>query len=276
MFHVDHGVGVKIQHSFPQQLQGFVQTKSGLTGREAGHEDVQVGRDRIVFDSVLVMDFHPGVVEHPHVPHVVLVAVHELLKLHGVDEFQDLDLVGALSKLPRHGIQHHLGQGAQPRVVCDLLIPQENPLLLHPVGPTTGFFLDLEPRVYIVLEQPLARFAKVPDLVDVLDLVAHGHSFLEVGCAPYTSQSPLVVRMRTPVGSLQGSFRHFVFHTARAQEKGQFLPLTVWQHRMVQLARWQHFTLDHTKIGRDVCVTRLGDELRMVFWVDGCFVHLRV
>ena len=182
------------------------------------------------------MDFHARVVEHPHEPHVILVAVQELVKLHGVDEFQDLDLVGALSELPPHGFQNHLGQGEQPGLVCDLVILEEKPLLLiiladvllslgliisHPVGPTTGFLLDLEPSFHIVLEKPLAGFRKVPDIVDVLDLVAHAHRFLEVGCALYTLKSPLAVCMRTPVGSLQGLFGHFLHIACTKGEKGK-------------------------------------------------------
>ena len=159
------------------------------------------------------------------------------MKLHGVNEFQDLGLVEALSARPPHGIQHHFGQGAQPGVARDLVILQERPLLLiiladvllalgfivsHPVKPTTGILLDLERSVHVVLEEPLERFTKVPGLVDVLYLVAHGHGFLEVACAPYTLQSALVIRMRTLVGSLQGSFGHFVLHTACAQGEVNF------------------------------------------------------
>ena len=149
-------------------------------------------------------------------------------------------------------------------------------IVSHPVEPTTGFLLDLEPCVDIVLEQPLARFKKVPDLTVVLDLVSHGYGFLEVGCAPYTLQSPLVVRMRTPVGSNQGSFGNFVLQKACTQGEGQFSCITVRQHGMVRLKRLQHFKVDHAKIEGVVCVTRLRDELRMAFLVEGCLVYPRV
>ena len=135
--------------------------------------DVQVGQDGIIFDFVLVMDFNLGLVDHPHVPHVVLLAVQKLLKLHRVNELSHLGLVGALSELSPHGIQHHFGQGAQPRIFLNVVVLQQYPLALvvlanallalgfivsHPFGPTTAFLLDLQPCVYVVLEQPFARF----------------------------------------------------------------------------------------------------------------------
>ena len=39
----DDGVRVVIQGTFPQQLKGGIESESGPTGRERGHEDVQVG-----------------------------------------------------------------------------------------------------------------------------------------------------------------------------------------------------------------------------------------
>ena len=39
----DDGVRVVIQHTFPQWFEGGIESKSGPTGGETGHEDVQVG-----------------------------------------------------------------------------------------------------------------------------------------------------------------------------------------------------------------------------------------
>ena len=45
---------------------------------------------------------------------------------------------------------------------------------------------------------------------------------------------------------------------------------------MVQLTRGEHLTLNESKVGIDVCVTWLRDELGMTFEVDACLVDPRV
>jgi len=52
--------------------------------------------------------------------------------------------------------------------------------------------------------------------------------------------------------------------------------MTVRQHGMVEVTRRQDTALDETKVEVDVCVTRLGDETRMLFGVDARLVHPRV
>ena len=53
-----HRVRVEAQDLFPQQLQGLVEVEPGPTGGEAGHEDVQVGRQRLAVVLFGVVDFH--------------------------------------------------------------------------------------------------------------------------------------------------------------------------------------------------------------------------
>ena len=53
-----HRVRVEVQDLFPQQLQGLVEAEPGPTGGEAGHEDVQVGRQGLALVLFDVVHFH--------------------------------------------------------------------------------------------------------------------------------------------------------------------------------------------------------------------------
>ena len=70
-----HQVRVEVQDLFPQQLQGLVEAKPGPTGGEAGHEDVQAGRQGLAVILFGVVHFHAVFGQSADVPDVVLVAV---------------------------------------------------------------------------------------------------------------------------------------------------------------------------------------------------------
>ena len=101
-------------------------------------------------------------------------------------------LVQTLSKLAPHGIEHHFSEGTQPRVVFDFLVLQLDAFMLEvlskvlltfgfvftdPGWPPAGFLLDLQPGVHVISEQSFTRLVKMPDLIDVQDVVPQVHRF---------------------------------------------------------------------------------------------------
>jgi len=51
-------------------------------------------------------------------------------------------------------------------------------VLPDPRWPPTGFLLDFQPSVDIVAEEAFTRLVKMPDFVDVLDLVPQVNGFV--------------------------------------------------------------------------------------------------
>ena len=145
-------------------------------------------------------------------------------------------------------------------------------VVAYRLGPTTGFLLDFQPGVEVVLEEALTGFVKLPHLIDVLDLVAQLDGFLQFGGAPRTAQGAFIVGVCALVRSLQGRFGHFFFDTSGKERKGKLAGVTVRQHGMVQFTRGEDSTLVDTKVNVDVRVTRLRDESRMTFGVDARLV----
>ena len=119
-----HRVRVEVQDLFPQQLQGLVEAESGPAGGEAGHEDVQVGRQGLAVVLFGVVDFHAVFGQGADVPDVVLVAVQKLVEGLWVGKFPHLHFVLALTKFAPHGVEHHLGQGATSGIVLHLVVIQ--------------------------------------------------------------------------------------------------------------------------------------------------------
>ena len=119
-----HRIGVKVEDLFSQQLQGLIEAEPRPTGGEAGHEDVQVGRQGLAVVLFDVVDFHAVFGQGADVPDIILVAVQELVEGLRIDEFSDLDLVVALAKFAPHGVQHHLGQGTLSGIAIDVVVIQ--------------------------------------------------------------------------------------------------------------------------------------------------------
>ena len=198
----------------------------------------------------------------------------------------ELGFVEALAKLAPHGIKHHFGQGAEPFILLDVVVLQLDAFLFEVVfdvglffffgvdslGPSTGFLFDFQPGVDVIFEEPLAGLVKMPDLVDVLDLVPELDGLGQFRAAPCPRQDPLLVRMAALDGSVPGTFGHFVLHTRCTEGKQEFAVMAVRQDRMVQFTGRQDLTLDETKVLMDVGVTRGGDETRMSLRVDTVFV----
>ena len=236
------------------------------------------------------MDLHQVVVDDRDVSYVQSTGIQETVESLRVVKGLELGFVEPLSKLAPHGIEHHFGQGAEPFIHLDVVVLQLEAFLLEVVfdvllffffgvdslGPPTGFLFDFEPRVDVIFEEPLAGLVKMPDLVDVLDLVPELDGFGQFRTAPCPRQDPLLVRMDAFHGSVPGTFGHFVLHTHCTEGKQEFAVMAVRQDRMVQFTRRQDLTLDETKVLVDVGETRGGDEGWMSLRVDTGFVDPRV
>ena len=167
------------------------------------------------------------------VAHVQAIGIQETVKALRVLKGLDLGFVEELAKFTPHGIEHHFGQGAEPFIHLDVVVLQPDAFLLevilnvflflvfgvHSGGPSTGFLFDFQPGVDVIFEEPLAGLVKMPDLVDVLDLVPELDGFGQFRTAPCAGQDPLVVGMAAFGGSVPGTFGHFVLHTRCTEGK---------------------------------------------------------
>ena len=237
------------------------------------------------------MDFDHGVVDDEHLVHIQSVGIQETVKGLGIAKLLDVDFVETLSELAPHGIEHDFGQGAQTRIVFDLVVLQLDALVLvvlanvlltfgfvvpHPRRPPAGFLLDFQPGVDVLSEEPLTGLVKMPHLVRVLDLVPQLHCFLQFGATPRAGQSALLVAVGALGRSLQRMFGHFFLGASSTEWKGEFTLMAVRQHGMVQFTQGEDSALDDPKVDADVGVTRLRDEARMSFGVHAGFVDPRV
>ena len=262
----------------------------GPTGGEAGHEDVQVGRQRLAVVLFGVVHFHAVFGQGADVPDIVLVAVQELLEGLGLGRFPHLHFVVALAKFAPHGVEHHLGQGATSGIVLHLVVIQVDAFPSRVVvevfrlaflGPTVGWppaglFFDLQPSIDVLGEEPLSALGKMPHFVDFQYHVALLYGFVQFGGAPGARQRSLWVGVRTLPGlSVQGSVQ-LVFHAGPTQREGQFVPGAIGQDGMVQAGGRLHGTFGQTKVGMEVHGVGGVDELWVPHRVAGVLVHPRV
>ena len=181
------------------------------------------------------------VIDDGDVAHVQSTGIQETMEGLRVLKGLDLGFVEALTKFTPHGIEHHFGQGAEPRILLNLVVLQLDAFLfevvfdvllflgfgVHSSGPPTRLLFDFQPGVDVIFEQPLAGLVKMPDLVDVLDLVPELDGFDQFRTAPRPRQNPLVVRMAAFGGSVPGTFGHFVLHTRCTEGKQEFAVMAV-------------------------------------------------
>ena len=115
------------------------------------------------------------------------------------------------AELPPEAVEHEFGGSFTSGIFLDetgievdafffLVSSDVLGFVLRRDGPSrvaSGFLLDLEPRVDVILEQsPLALlWREVMDFVDFDERVSHGNSFLEFGGAPGPSKGALFVRV---------------------------------------------------------------------------------
>ena len=99
------------------------------------------------------MDLHYVVIDDGHVVYVQSTGIQETVKALRVLKGLDLGFVEALAKLAPHGIEHHFGQGAEPRVLLDFVVLQLEVILdiflflcfcVHSGGPPTSLLFDFQ------------------------------------------------------------------------------------------------------------------------------------
>ena len=119
------------------------------------------------------------------------------------------------AKLAPEAVEHEFGGSFASGIFLDETGIEIDPFLflvsgdvlsfvLSRSGPSriaSGFLLDLEPRVDVILDQsPLTLLGwEVMDFVDFDERVSHGNGFQEFGGAPGPSQGALFVRVWTAV-----------------------------------------------------------------------------
>ena len=151
----DDGIGVGIENPRTEMIEGAVEMKSGMTGGETGHEDIEIGRIRFAVVLHLVVDFDPFFGDGADPAHVVSAAVQELPEIGRIDKFFDLCLVGLLPEFTPHGIQHEFRQSTLTGVLANIGMMENNVFAFVPssdmfalevscgavLGIPAGFFL---------------------------------------------------------------------------------------------------------------------------------------
>ena len=153
--------------------------------------------------------------------------------------------------------------------------------LLGSAGPTrvgSAFLLDLEPRVDVLGEElhAASRVGKMPDFVNGQNRVPLFHGLDEFGGAPGPAQSALVGGVGTVAALFEERFAHLGLHALGAQGKGEFAPVAIGQHGMVQLEGRENVHLCQSKVLSNVSVAGVGQDLGMPDGIGHAFVDPRV
>ena len=144
------------------------------------------------------MGLHQVLIDDGDVAHVQSAGIQETMEGMRVMKGLDLGFVEALTKLAPHGIEHHFGQRAEPRVLLYFVVLQLDAFVfevvfdvglflvfgVHSGGPPTRLLFDFQPGIDVILEEPLTGLVKMPDLVNVLDLVPELDGFGQFRAAP--------------------------------------------------------------------------------------------
>ena len=144
------------------------------------------------------MDLHQVLIDDGDVSYVQSAGIQETMEGLMVMKGLDLGFVEALTKFAPHGIEHHFGQRAEPRVLLDFVVLQLDAFVfevvfdvglflvfgVHSGGPPTRLLFDFQPGVDVIFEEPLTGLVKMPDLVNVLDLVPELDGFGQFRAAP--------------------------------------------------------------------------------------------
>ena len=285
-----HRVRVEVQDAFPKQLQGLVEAELGPTGGEAGHEDVQVGRQGLAVVLFGIVDFHAVFGQGADVPDIILVTVKEVMEGLGLSKLPDWYLVMALAKFSPHGVEYYLGQGTTSGIAIDVVVIQVDAfpsrVVVEVLGlaflgrtagwPPAGLFFDFQRSIDVLGKETLSALGKMPHLVDFQHHVALLHGSVQFRGAPGARQHPLLVGVRTLPGLIVQGSVELVFHAGPAQWEGQFIPCAIGQDGMVQAWGRQHGTFGQTKVRMEVHGVGCIDELRVPDGVAGVLINPRV
>ena len=100
-------------------------------------------------------------------------------------------------------------------------------IVAHIIWPPTGLFLDLEPCVHVVFEEPSVSGREMPHFVYADDCVSLLNSLEEFWCAPGPYKLAFRICVSTDRSTLQKGFGHFLGHAGGTERKGEFAGVTV-------------------------------------------------
>ena len=273
----DDGVGVEVEDLFLQPVEVLVQLESGVTGGEGGDEEVDASVVGLVVSGIGVDYFQGGGVADPHRVNVVGGIGAEMEEMRGGGDDLGGGLAQVFAEFTPERVEHEFGRGFPPGVLDEALRIEADVLpfavgldvllfLRGSAGPTrvaSGFLLDLEPGVHVPGKEPRAtlRFGKMPDFVDRQNRVPLFHGLDEFGGARGPAQSALVGGVGTVPALFEERFGPLGLHALGAEGKGEFAPVAMGQHGMVQLEGRENVHLGQSKVPRDVGVAGVGRDL---------------
>ena len=94
---------------------------------------------------------------------------------------------------------------------------------------------NLEPSIHVVGKESLFALGKVPDLVDIDELIPEFEGFQDLGGAPGSMHCALLWGALTETRFLQQRFSHLFLHTGSTEGKSELALVLVWQEGMVQV-----------------------------------------
>ena len=100
-------------------------------------------------------------------------------------------------------------------------------IVAHITWPPTGLFLDLEPCVHVVFEEPSVSGREMPHFVYADDCVSLLNSLEAFWCAPGPYKLAFRICVSTDRSTLQKGFGHFLGHAGGTERKGEFAGVTV-------------------------------------------------
>ena len=182
-----------------------------MTGGEGGDEDVDPSVVGLIVLEIGVDDFDRVVVDDSDLTYVVEGIGYDGKEMVSVVNSGGGGFEEIFTELAPEAVEHEFGGGFTSGIFLDETGIEVDAFLLlvsgdvlgfvlrrgRPGRVASGFLLDLEPRLDLILEQsPLALLGReVMDFVDLDEPVSHGNGFDEFGGAPGPSKGALFVRV---------------------------------------------------------------------------------
>ena len=194
----DDGVRVEVEDPFRGYFAESisVEFESCPAGGETGHEDVDVDLNGLFVVDLFVDKFDHLVVHDTKGLHDVRVVIQEFVESGGFRDGFDLTLVALLPVLAPETVEHNFGERPPTRIFLDVVGLKLDSFLvqvilnvlgpfvfivIHPLGPSAGFFFHLEKGVDVGGEHGVGIGGKMPYFVHVSNDVTSIDGFLEFG-----------------------------------------------------------------------------------------------
>ena len=182
-----------------------------MTGGEGSDEDVDASVVGLIVLEICVDDFNRVVVDDSDLAYVVEGIGDDSKEMVSLVDSGGGGFEEIFAELAPESVEHEFGGGFASGIFLDETGIEVDAFLLlvsgdvlgfvlrrdSPSRVASGFLLDLEPRVDVILEQsPLMLLGReVMDFVDFDERVSHGNGFQEFGGAPGPSKGALFIRV---------------------------------------------------------------------------------